>query len=85
MNRYIDLHMHTNCSDGIPNPAELLALVRRSDVVAFSVTDHDTFEGCQAIKGMLVESDPELISGIELSVAIYAVTCVKLMLYIVRV
>ena len=73
MREYIDLHMHTNCSDGIPSPAELLALVRRSDVAAFSVTDHDTFEGYSAIKEMLVDSDPELISGIELSVAIGSV------------
>lgn len=67
MTRFIDLHLHTTCSDGISTPKELLSQVRHSGVGAFSVTDHDTLVGYHAIKEMLEPNDPELIPGIELS------------------
>jgi predicted metal-dependent phosphoesterase TrpH len=70
MDRYIDLHMHTTCSDGAHEPEHVLALVRHTHLVAFSITDHDTFEGYFAIEALLAPSDPELITGIELSVAV---------------
>ena len=67
---FIDLHMHTTCSDGKKTPAEVLALVRESGITAFSVTDHDTLEGYRAILPMLQPEDPELIPGIELAATI---------------
>ncbi len=66
----IDLHMHTTMSDGKKTPAELLELVRRSGVVAFSVTDHDTLEGYRETRALLQVDDPELVPGIELSAKI---------------
>ncbi len=68
MTEYIDLHMHTNYSDGVLSPAELLEAVRQSGVVAFSVTDHDTLDGYRAVRELRRDGDPELISGVELSV-----------------
>ena len=41
----VDLHMHTNASDGQYTPAELIELVRDFDVIA--ITDHDTTEGIE--------------------------------------
>ena len=70
MRKYIDLHMHTNCSDGAKSPEELLAIVRRKKLYAFAVTDHDTIEGYLQIKEMLTPEDPILISGVELSVSL---------------
>ena len=70
MPRPIDLHMHTNLSDGLLSPPELLDRVRKSKLSAFSVTDHDTLAGWRIIAGLLTESDPELITGVELSVRI---------------
>ena len=67
---FIDLHLHTRCSDGTAAPEELLELVRMSDVKAFAVTDHDTLGGYRAVKGMLSERDPELVPGVELSVEV---------------
>src|SRR5439155_295883 len=41
-----DLHMHTNCSDGWPSPAELVdRVIARTDLRVIAVTDHDTLEG----------------------------------------
>lgn len=67
---YIDLHMHTNHSDGTMSPAELLDVVRKSGVAAFSVTDHDTLAGYRGVRDLLREGDPELVSGVELSVSV---------------
>ncbi len=68
--KHVDLHMHTNCSDGAKTPSELLAIVRSKKLSAFAVTDHDTIEGYLAIKEMLTDDDPILISGVELSVSL---------------
>ncbi len=70
MAEYVDLHMHTVLSDGTSSPADLLAIVRTKNLVAFSVTDHDTLAGYRAVKALLKEDDPELITGVELSVMI---------------
>lgn len=67
MREYIDLHMHTNYSDGARTPSELLDIVRSTNIIAFSVTDHDTLEGYFAIRELLQDDDPELITGVELS------------------
>lgn len=61
--------MHTTFSDGITPPEELLELVRRTKLKAFAVTDHDTLEGYLAVSQLLTDDDPELLSGIELSVS----------------
>ena len=70
MKQYIDLHMHTVCSDGAKTPSELLDIVRSKKISAFSVTDHDTIEGYLKVKELLAEDDPILISGVELSVSL---------------
>ncbi len=66
----IDLHMHTNHSDGVSSSSEVLELVRKSRVVAFAVTDHDTLAGYREIQSMIKSSDPELVPGVELSVQV---------------
>jgi predicted metal-dependent phosphoesterase TrpH len=70
MIQQVDLHLHTNCSDGAASPEELLAMVRTRELKAFSVTDHDTLQGYWKVKELLVPGDPELVSGLELSVTI---------------
>lgn len=62
-----DLHLHSSVSDGSDSPVELLEKVRESDIDVFSLTDHDTYLGCQQIKENLREGDPLFIGGIELS------------------
>lgn len=67
---YIDLHMHTDYSDGACTADEVLALVRASGISAFSITDHDTLDGYRHVKASLTPGDPELVTGVELSVLI---------------
>jgi predicted metal-dependent phosphoesterase TrpH len=44
----IDLHTHSNCSDGALAPAELVALAAARQVQLLALTDHDTTAGCAA-------------------------------------
>ncbi len=69
MTPFIDLHIHTNCSDGIHTPEEVLERVREKKLTAFAITDHDTLDGYLGVQALLLENDPRLISGVELSVS----------------
>jgi 3',5'-nucleoside bisphosphate phosphatase len=63
----IDLHTHTDRSDGTFAPAELvrLAAVRELDVVA--VTDHDTTAGLDEAVAAGLGVEVEVVPGVELS------------------
>jgi hypothetical protein len=42
---HIDLHTHSNCSDGSLTPAELVELAATAGVEVLALTDHDTVAG----------------------------------------
>ncbi len=68
----IDLHVHSNHSDGTLSPEELVALAIKSNVSAFALTDHDTVSGItKAKKAAASASDTPVtvISGTEISAA----------------
>ncbi len=67
MSGTVDLHLHTNFSDGTKNPSEVLQIVREKNLTAFSVCDHDNIDGYFKIRSMLSPEDPELVPGVELS------------------
>lgn len=62
----IDLHSHTDQSDGTFTPAELVAEARRIGLTALAITDHDTFAGYDAAVPLAKEAGLDLICGIEL-------------------
>lgn len=62
----IDLHTHTNASDGSYSLSELAALAEKAGLKAMAITDHDTVESAGKIP--LIKSKVELIPGVELSV-----------------
>ena len=43
--RFIDLHSHTNESDGTVTPEDLVRLAKVTGLAALAITDHDTFAG----------------------------------------
>jgi predicted metal-dependent phosphoesterase TrpH len=63
----IDLHTHTDRSDGTFTPAELIAEAVRVGLSGLAITDHDTFTGYDAATDLAARADVELICGIELS------------------
>jgi predicted metal-dependent phosphoesterase TrpH len=67
----IDLHSHTNESDGTCSPAELIAEARRIGVRILGITDHDTFAGYDQAVPYAQDADLELVCGIELSTKLH--------------
>ena len=67
----IDMHLHTNASDGTWDPQELLDEIKKNKVDVFAVTDHDTVENITATAELAQEMNKKLIKGVEIS-ATYA-------------
>ena len=70
MTNKIDLHLHTNISDGSDTVQELYKKVTESDIRTFSVTDHDMIDGTLAMEQLLKTNDNKelhFIRGIEFS------------------
>jgi hypothetical protein len=67
INEMIDLHVHTDCSDGTFTPAELIAEAVRVGLTGLAITDHDTFAGYDAAGRYAATAGLELICAIELS------------------
>lgn len=62
----VDLHIHTNASDGSDSPAQLLKNLKAAGISTFSVTDHDTVTGALEMQS-LVTPEFHFIRGIEFS------------------
>ena len=66
---HIDLHTHSNYSDGELSPQQLVELANQCGVKALALTDHDNTEGIEAALSAAHSHDMTLIPGIEMSVA----------------
>ena len=67
----IDLHSHTNESDGSCSPAELVEEAVRAGVTTLGITDHDTFSGYDQALAAAAAAGLELVCGIELSTKLH--------------
>lgn len=68
--KIIDMHTHTNYSDGDLSPQELIRLAINKRIGTLAITDHDTIEGIKIVDrsdNLIVDSGIEIINGIELS------------------
>lgn len=63
----VDLHVHSNKSDGSKTPSELVDIALSKGLAAFALTDHDTTEGLDEAMEYAKGKDIEVIPGIELS------------------
>ena len=63
----IDLHTHSDASDGSDPPATLMAMAARVGLSAIALTDHDTLEGMSEARVAAAEHGVRLIPGCELS------------------
>ena len=63
----IDLHSHTDESDGTCSPAELVEEAVRAGVDVLGITDHDTFRGFDQAAPLARQAGIEAVCGIELS------------------
>ena len=60
-----DLHMHTTASDGGLSPRELVDFAASRGVTIMAITDHDTFDGADSLRG--ADTPIPVITGVELS------------------
>jgi predicted metal-dependent phosphoesterase TrpH len=67
----IDLHSHTNESDGSCSPEQLIAEAIRAGVNCLGITDHDTFAGYDGVREAAARAGIELVCGIELSTRLH--------------
>lgn len=65
--KLIDLHVHSNCSDGTLSPASLVHHAVSCGLAAFALTDHDNTDGLAAAFDAAANTGIELIPGIEFS------------------
>ncbi|PLX40599.1 MAG: phosphoesterase [Deltaproteobacteria bacterium] len=66
----IDLHVHTNCSDGTLTPTELVKRAAVKGVTTLAITDHDTIAGNEEALKEGVRLGVEVIPGVEVSIKI---------------
>lgn len=65
----IDLHCHSNVSDGVLSPAEVVARAAANGVHVLALTDHDDVAGIAAARAAADEAGVTLIPGVEISVS----------------
>jgi predicted metal-dependent phosphoesterase TrpH len=67
----IDLHTHTNESDGSCSPLQLIEAAECAGVDALGITDHDTFAGYDQALEAARRAGVTLVCGIELSTKLH--------------
>jgi hypothetical protein len=63
----VDLHLHSDHSDGMLSPAELVDRVADAGVELMALTDHDTTTGLEAARQRCATRGLRMLDGIELS------------------
>lgn len=64
----VDLHCHSNVSDGVLAPAAVAAHARKAGVDVWALTDHDEVGGIPAARAAAKEQGMQFVSGVEISI-----------------
>lgn len=64
----VDLHCHSNVSDGVLAPAAVAAYARKGGVDAWALTDHDEIKGIKAARQAAAGLGMRFVPGVEISV-----------------
>ncbi len=78
----IDLHTHSNFSDGSETPETIMQMAAEAGLSAIALTDHDSFDGLERAKRKSRELGVNLIPGCEVS-CIYQNTSAHVLCYFV--
>ena len=66
-NRRVDLHTHSNFSDGTLTPTELVLAAKKAKLSAIALTDHNTTDGLKEFMEAGEKNDMITIPGCEFS------------------
>lgn len=64
----VDLHCHSNVSDGVLAPAAVAAYARKGGVDVWALTDHDEIKGIKAARQAAAGLGMRFVPGVEISV-----------------
>jgi predicted metal-dependent phosphoesterase TrpH len=64
----VDLHCHSNVSDGVLAPAAVAAYARKGGVDVWALTDHDEVKGVKAARDAAASLGMRFVPGVEISV-----------------
>jgi predicted metal-dependent phosphoesterase TrpH len=64
----VDLHSHSNVSDGVLAPAAVAAYARKDGVDVWALTDHDEVGGVKAARQAAREIGLRFVAGVEISI-----------------
>ncbi|MDR2717836.1 MAG: PHP domain-containing protein [Treponema sp.] len=64
----VDLHTHSNISDGDYSPAELVQEAHKKGITALALTDHDTLDGLETAQNAAQAAGIQFIPGIEINI-----------------
>ncbi len=64
----IDLHCHSNISDGLLPPAEVAARAKANGVDVWALTDHDEVNGIREARQAAADANLKYVPGVEISV-----------------
>ncbi|PLY40046.1 phosphatase [Janthinobacterium sp. ROICE36] len=64
----VDLHCHSNISDGVLAPAAVAAHACRAGVDVWALTDHDEVSGVAAARAAALELGMRFVAGVEISI-----------------
>ncbi|MDK1031903.1 MAG: PHP domain-containing protein [Planctomycetia bacterium] len=64
--RFVDLHTHSNVSDGVLSPSELVQRAAAAGLSAIALTDHDSVQGVTEAADQADKSGIEVVPGVEI-------------------
>ncbi|MEG0883909.1 MAG: 3',5'-nucleoside bisphosphate phosphatase [Janthinobacterium sp.] len=64
----VDLHCHSNISDGVLSPAAVAAYARKAGVDVWALTDHDEVSGVAAARAAALDLGMRFVAGVEISI-----------------
>lgn len=64
----VDLHCHSNISDGVLAPAAVAAYARKAGVDVWALTDHDEVSGITEARAAALQQGMQFVAGVEISI-----------------
>ncbi len=71
----VDLHIHTQASDGTWTPAQLVEHVQAAGIDLFAVADHDSISSVAACEALARQSGLHFLRGVELNANLNGTQC----------
>ena len=75
MPKKIDLHIHTNASDGSWTPEEVMENVIKNNIEIFAIADHDEVSNILKMEQLAKENNVDFIRCVEFSCKAFDLEC----------